>query len=72
MGGTAPAALIAADEEAVAAFIEKKLSFNGISDVVSEALTLCNHIPADCPEAVFEAEKEAREIALGIIKKINH
>ncbi len=72
MGGTAPAALIAADEEAVAAFIEKKLSFNGISDVVSEALTLCNHIPADSPEAVFEAEKEAREIALGIIKKINH
>ncbi len=70
MGGTAPAALIAADEEAVSAFISKKLSFNGISDVVRETIEKCNHIPANSPEAVFAAEKEAREIALDIIR--NH
>ncbi len=67
-GGTAPAALIAADEEAVAAFIAKKLSFNGISDVVRETIEKCNHIPADSPEAVFEAEREARIKALEILK----
>ncbi|MBQ4066715.1 MAG: 1-deoxy-D-xylulose-5-phosphate reductoisomerase [Clostridia bacterium] len=67
-GGTAPAALIAADEEAVWAFIDKKLSFNGISDVVRETIERCNHIPADSPEAVFEAENEARIKAIEIIK----
>ena len=70
MGGTAPAALIAADEEAVAAFIRKELSFNGISDIVGDTIRKCNHIPATCPEAVFEAEREAREIAVSLIKKI--
>ncbi len=67
-GGTAPAALIAADEEAVAAFIDKKLSFNGISDVVRETLERCTIIPADSPEAVFAAEREARAIAQSILK----
>lgn len=67
-GGTAPAALIAADEEAVAAFIDKKLSFNGISDVVRETIERCTVIPADSPEAVFAAEREARMIAQEILK----
>ena len=69
MGGTAPAALIAADEEAVSAFISKKLSFNGISDVVLETINRCRILPADSPEAVFEAERAARETALEVIKK---
>ena len=67
MGGTAPAALIAADEEAVEAFIKKKLSFNGISDVVRETLKKITVLPATSPEAVFEAEREARLIAQTII-----
>ena len=67
MGGCAPAALIAADEEAVQAFIDKKLSFNGISDVVRDTLTKISSIAADSPEAVFEAEREARAIAKSII-----
>ena len=70
-GGTAPAALIAADEEAVAAFIDKKLSFNGISDVVRETIEKCTIIPADSPEAVFAAEREARMIAQEILKRYN-
>ena len=70
-GGTAPAALIAADEEAVAAFIDKKLSFNGISDVVRKTIEKCTIIPADSPEAVFAAEREAREIAQEILKRYN-
>lgn len=69
MGGTAPAALIAADEEAVEAFIKKKLSFNGISDVVRETLKKITVLPATSPEAVFEAEREARLIAQTIINK---
>ena len=69
MGGCAPAALIAADEEAVQAFIDKKLSFNGISDVVRDTLTKISSIAADSPEAVFEAEREARAIAQAIINK---
>ena len=70
MGGTAPAALIAADEEAVSAFIDKKLSFNGISDAVLETINRCRILSADSPEAVFEAEREARDIARSVIAKM--
>jgi len=67
MGGCAPAALIAADEEAVWAFLEKKVSFTGIADVVLETMSRISHIPADSAEAVFAAEAEARKIAREII-----
>lgn len=62
-GTTAPAALIAADEVAVDAFIKKKITFNGISDTVIETLERFKPSAEYTLESVFEAEKEARSIA---------
>lgn len=63
MGGNAPAALISADEAAVKAFIGGKLSFNGISDVVTDTLEKFS-VSSECTvESVFCAEREAGRIA---------
>lgn len=67
MGTTAPAALIAADEEAVAAFMEGKIGFNGISTVVEKSLERFNPSKEYTVESVFEAEKEARDISRRVI-----
>ncbi len=66
-GGCAPAALIAADEEAVSAFLEKRLSFTGISDAVIETMEKIPFIPANSADDVYEAERIAREISRKII-----
>lgn len=68
-GGTAPTALIAADEEAVAAFMRGQLSFNGISDAVRDVMERYSPTDADSEENVFEAERAARELAQSIIQK---
>lgn len=69
MGTTAPAALIAADEEAVASFIEGKISFNAISDVVIGALEKVK-LPTECTVgAVAETDAEARAAARDLIFK---
>ena len=66
-GGCAPAALIAADEVAVAAFLEDKLPFHMISEIVAETLEKLCVFPADSEEAVLYADKEAREAASAAI-----
>lgn len=66
-GGTAPTALIAADEEAVAAFMDGRLSFNGISDAVRLVMNSYTARGAECEEDIFAAEKEARALARSII-----
>lgn len=62
MGGTAPASLIAADEEAVRDFLAGKLSFNGIADAVRRVMDKVTVTPADSIEEIYRAENEAREI----------
>jgi len=62
-GGTAPCAFNAANEVAVAAFLEGRLSFLGIADVVEEALAAADTAPAhDLPDLV-EADEQARRLA---------
>ena len=66
-GGIVPAALIAADEEAVAAFIDGKISFTGIADAVAQTLA---ETPDDVPGGIadyYEAEAAARERARRIL-----
>src|SRR5438046_1828836 len=59
-GGTAPCAFNAANEVAVAAFLEGRLSFLGIADVVEEALAAADPAAArDLPDLV-EADEQAR------------
>lgn len=62
MGGTAPASLIAADEEAVSAFLGGALSFNGIADSVMKVLEKVTVRDASSIDGIYAAEREAREI----------
>jgi 1-deoxy-D-xylulose-5-phosphate reductoisomerase len=60
-GGTAPAALNAANEEAVKLFLEDKILFAGIFKAVGEALDAHVVRPLSDLEVVLTADKETRE-----------
>ncbi|MHB1244165.1 MAG: 1-deoxy-D-xylulose-5-phosphate reductoisomerase [Gaiellaceae bacterium] len=62
-GGTAPAAFNAANEVAVAAFLEGRLPFLGIADVVAETLDAVDGAPARDLEELVAADAEARRLA---------
>jgi 1-deoxy-D-xylulose-5-phosphate reductoisomerase len=62
-GGTAPAVFNAANEVAVAAFLEGRLGFRGIGDVIEEALASHRVVPADTLQTVLAADREARATA---------
>ena len=66
-GGTAPTNLNAANEVAVAAFLEQQLSFTAISAVVEQTLAQCAVQPADSVEAILDADRSAREQASKIV-----
>ena len=68
-GGTAPCVLNAADEVAVEAFLDARLPFTGIAEVVEEALA---QLPAQAPghfEDLFAADAEAREAATRLVSE---
>lgn len=60
-GGTAPASLIAADEEAVDAFLCGKISFTQIADLVEKTLGAVKNYVVVSEETIAAADKEARE-----------
>jgi 1-deoxy-D-xylulose-5-phosphate reductoisomerase len=62
-GGTYPCAFNAANEVAVAAFLEGRLSFLGIADVVEETLEQGDGAPAGNTDELIEADADARRIA---------
>jgi len=59
-GGTAGAILNGANEAAVAAFLERKIRFGRIVELVAQALDAVDVKPADSLEAILEADKQAR------------
>ena len=59
-GSSAPAFLNAANEEAVAAFLDHRLGFTGIADVVSSVLERLPAMPVDSLDAVLAADEMAR------------
>lgn len=65
-GGTAPAALIAADEEAVEAFLEDKIGFTDISFLVIETLGMIdvsyNITETEVEKAVVSARRICRKL----------
>ena len=67
-GGAMPAALNAADEVAVAAFLEERLPFCRISEVVSEALSRMPYSSADTVEELIAHDRETRKITEKIIR----
>lgn len=63
MGGSAPCALNAANEEAVAKFLEKKIAFTGIPKIVEKVLMQHKPSPLNNLEDVLEADQWARSLA---------
>ncbi len=69
-GGTAPAVLNAADEVAVAAFLDGAIGFMDIPRVVEGALAAVPAAPADDLEAVLGADARARDAARAAIEGV--
>ena len=67
MGETAPAWLNAANEVAVAAFLEGQIPWITIPDVLTEVLSRHDGGEADSVAAVIEADRAARAAATGVI-----
>ena len=70
LGGTAPAAVNAANEEAVTAFLAGRLPFLGIAEVVTEVLD--RHRPPDDLDldAVLTTERLSRDLARTLVEDL--
>jgi 1-deoxy-D-xylulose-5-phosphate reductoisomerase len=69
-GGTAPCVLNAANEVAVAAFLDGRIPFTGIPEVVEGAL---EEIPPSVPthfDHLYAADAEARELAGRLVERL--
>jgi 1-deoxy-D-xylulose-5-phosphate reductoisomerase len=62
-GGRAPIGFNAANEVAVAAFLEERLDFPGMARVVEATLERLGSDPTESIDDIFEADREARRIA---------
>ena len=62
-GGTLPTVLNAANEVAVAAFLDERLAFDQISTVVEKTMAAIGHTDAQDLDAVLSADATAREHA---------
>ncbi|MGO9320976.1 MAG: 1-deoxy-D-xylulose-5-phosphate reductoisomerase [Solirubrobacteraceae bacterium] len=62
-GGTAPCVLNAANEIAVHAFLEGRLRFLGISEVIERTLSELGSEPVRSFESLYEADRLARAVA---------
>ena len=70
-GGTAPAAINAANEEAVAAFLEKRIAFLDIARVVGRVADVWSVSEPTGLDDVLGADREARELSLHIIAQLH-
>ncbi len=68
-GGTAPAWLNAANEVAVAAFLEKLIPWISIADVVKETLVRHHGTNPGSVDVVLDADRQAREIARRVVER---
>lgn len=66
-GGSAPAVMNAADEMAVEAFLQGRLGFVGISEVVSRSVNDVRWQELETVDEVIEVDREARAVAAGLI-----
>jgi 1-deoxy-D-xylulose-5-phosphate reductoisomerase len=66
-GGSAPAVMNAADEVAVDAFLQRRLGFLGISEVVARTLDEVDWRELSSVDDVIDVDAEARSVAAGLI-----
>ncbi len=71
-GGTCPAVLNAANEVAVAAFLEQRLPFTGIHAVVDSTLSRHDAGPGADLEQITAADRWARRTARDLIRRQEH
>ena len=71
VGGTAPAALNAANEVAVAAFLERRIGFLDIPETVEHTLNEIQHGDGTDLEAVLAHDARAREVASARIAAVS-
>ena len=69
-GGAMPAALNAADEVAVAAFLDRRMNFGGISRVIEAVLSRMTRSKPASIEDILAADLEARRLAMEEIGKL--
>ena len=70
-GGTLPAALNAANEEAVHAFIDERIALTDIARVIESVMNQHRTRPATDLEAVLDADRAARAEATAIIESLS-
>jgi len=68
-GGIAPAVLNAANEIAVESFLDGKLAFTGIADVIEKVLGEARNEPMVSLEQVYAADIEARALARRFVSR---
>lgn len=66
-GGSAPAVMNAADEMAVEAFLQGRLGFLGITDIVRRTIADVDWRELATVDDVIQADSEARAVAAGLI-----
>jgi 1-deoxy-D-xylulose-5-phosphate reductoisomerase len=66
-GGSAPAVMNAADEMSVEAFLQGRLGFLGIADVVARTIAEVDWRELTTVDQVLEVDAEARSVAAGLI-----
>ena len=66
-GGNSPTRLNAANEVAVQAFLDEKLGFTQIAELIQQTLTSTEYAEVSSLEAVLAADKEARERAQQLV-----
>ena len=67
--GSSPITFNASNEVAVAAFIEGKIRFSGIADIVTHVMQKSKTQTVTCVEDIFECDREARALAAEYLKK---
>lgn len=67
-GGNIPCIMNAANEVAVAAFLQDKIRFTQIPEVIEKTIQRCNFIASPDIEDIFESDKEGRIFANELIR----
>ncbi len=68
-GGTAPAALNAANEVAVQAFLDREIRFTEIATIIEGTLERTAVVEASSLQIILEADAQARQLAWELIQK---
>jgi 1-deoxy-D-xylulose-5-phosphate reductoisomerase len=71
-GGTLPAAMNAANEEAVAAFLDERICLTEIPQVIARVMDDHSNQPAEDIQTILDVDHEARLTATAIIEEIAH